>query len=353
MDCRKEFEGKDAEEVQKEFFLKELPLERNGCYAYRKKGLRAEPGAVVLFQYGGSLIASAVFTRSIRLPRGERGRYKGYKGVYLFEANSIRVFNPVDAGALRRIWPDFKGFGRNKSPLKPPQRYREFIRSLKGIKKPKQNPQPSISHVHVRNQKRMECLRPVLERWIDLNNDLAERWDKEGDVRWWYNERASLGLFSSAIWLEKGISLEEYSDSKREVSRRGNLTGDSFTGRADLYFETSSGSRFRAEAKHCWIRASIMKDQKPKLAKYLKRVCKDIRQAQREDNTRRIAIMFVTPSVSFKRTANLKSHVDWVINQVKSLHPDAIAWTFPKIGKYGKWTEYTHPGIAILIKVVR
>ncbi len=349
MDSRKEFEGKDAEEVQKEFFLKKLPLERNGCYWYCKKGLRAKPGAVVLFQYGGSLIASAVFIRSIEFPRRRYGRYKG---VFHFEANSIRVFNPVHADEVRRIWPDFKGFGRNKSFLKP-QHYPKFIRSLKGIEKPRQNLQPSFSHVHVRNQKGLGCLRPVLQRWIELNNDLAERWYMQGDAPWWYNERAVLGLFSSAIWLEKGVSLEEYSDSKRAVSPRGHFSGESFTGRADLYFETSSDSCYRAEAKHCWIRATTMKDQKPKLREHLDRVTKDIRQAQREDNTRRIVIVFVTPSVSFKRTAHLKRHVKWIIAQVKSLNPDAIAWTFPKIGKYGNWTEYTYPGIVILIKEVR
>jgi hypothetical protein len=46
-----EFEGRTAEEVQSQFFLKELPSRERGRYYYRAHGLSAESGTIVLFQY--------------------------------------------------------------------------------------------------------------------------------------------------------------------------------------------------------------------------------------------------------------------------------------------------------------
>ena len=62
MDSKNEpgFVGCSAEEIQRQFFLKELvrPGRSPGRYAYRKVGLRAEPEQAVLFQYDGRIIAS-------------------------------------------------------------------------------------------------------------------------------------------------------------------------------------------------------------------------------------------------------------------------------------------------------
>ena len=96
-----------------------------------------------------------------------------------------------------------------------------------------------------------------------------------------------------------------------------------------------------------------MKDQRSKLEKSLNQVLKDIRQAELEESVRRLAIMFVTPSVSFKKTKQVAQHVGWAIEQVCGFKHDALAWAFPKPGRYGKWTEYTHPGVVMLIKEIR
>ena len=96
-----------------------------------------------------------------------------------------------------------------------------------------------------------------------------------------------------------------------------------------------------------------MKSQKLKLEKRLKQVDKDIHQAEPEGNTRRLAVMFVTPSVSFAKTEHIARHIQWAIRQVRGFKHDALAWAFPKPGRYGKWTEYTHPGVVMLIKEVK
>src|SRR5271165_4291224 len=96
MDSRKEFEGKKPETVQQEFFLQRLPLTRNGFYWYHKHSLQAESGTVVLFQYHGQVIASAVYTHSIPFDSPQWG----YNGGLHFDANSIRVFKPMNAEKL-------------------------------------------------------------------------------------------------------------------------------------------------------------------------------------------------------------------------------------------------------------
>jgi hypothetical protein len=127
MDEKVEFKGQSAEHVQRDFFLRELPnREIPGQYFYRTAGLRAEPGTVVLFQYAGRIIASALLrgTERFDVPR------EGYNGALFFD--SIRVFNPVGVDVARRYWPDFTGFGRVKHALNPAA-YREFERGLTGI----------------------------------------------------------------------------------------------------------------------------------------------------------------------------------------------------------------------------
>src|SRR5262245_36270951 len=96
MDSKEEpgFVGRTAEEIQHHFFLTELvrPGRPPGRYCYHKLGLRAEPGTVVLFQYGGKIIASAVLLSVEQFDAPEPG---GHAGAFHFDVQSIKVFDPV------------------------------------------------------------------------------------------------------------------------------------------------------------------------------------------------------------------------------------------------------------------
>jgi hypothetical protein len=137
MDSKEEpgFVGCSAEEVQQQFFLKELlrPARPPGKYHYHKLGLRAEPGTVVLFQYEGKIIASANLTSVERFDMTAPG---GYDGALHFDVNSIRVFDPVDAGVIGRFWPRVKRLGQAKWSLDP-KRYEEFEQQLTGVETPR------------------------------------------------------------------------------------------------------------------------------------------------------------------------------------------------------------------------
>jgi hypothetical protein len=127
---KKEFSGQTYKEVQLQFFLSDLPT-RPGCYyKFRKNGLNAETGTIVLFQYDNRLIASATLNRReiFDTPDGE------HHGALYFEANSIRIFDPVDSKTVKTIWPDeFKKFNQSMARLSA-EPFPQFERQLTGVK---------------------------------------------------------------------------------------------------------------------------------------------------------------------------------------------------------------------------
>ena len=126
MDSEVEFPNWSIEELQYDFFLQDLPFRPDGEYLYRKAGLQAEPGTLVLFQFCGALIASAVLRDVIRF---ESPRKKVYEGAIYFEPSSIRVFDPIREDVVTRIWPHVKRLGRVKWSLDP-KAYTDFEREL-------------------------------------------------------------------------------------------------------------------------------------------------------------------------------------------------------------------------------
>jgi hypothetical protein len=132
------FVNRDIADVQRRTFLRDLPA-NGGRFRYPRAGLNARPGTIVLFQYRAHVIASAVFLRDERFERPRRG----YAGELRFDIASIKTFDPIDAQAMRTIWPAFRAFGHVKQFLNP-TRHAIFKRRLKRIQKPTihQSPDP-------------------------------------------------------------------------------------------------------------------------------------------------------------------------------------------------------------------
>jgi hypothetical protein len=128
------FVGQSIEEIQQQFFLHELarPQKPAGKFCYRKSGLRAESGTVVLFQFAGKIIASAVLTSVERFETTEMG---GHEGAYHFDVNSIKVFDPIGPTVVSKIWPQVTRLGQAKWSLDP-KRYATFERKLTGVETP-------------------------------------------------------------------------------------------------------------------------------------------------------------------------------------------------------------------------
>lgn len=133
MDSETEFEDRSAEEVQQNFFLKDLVRPpRNGLYRYRTAGLNAEPGTIVLFQYDSKIIASATLDRIERFEQPEGP----YNGALHFDVNSVTVFDPVGPHVVAEIWPEFKGFSHVKWTLDS-KGYPAFEQKITGVERPR------------------------------------------------------------------------------------------------------------------------------------------------------------------------------------------------------------------------
>ncbi|WP_299515697.1 HNH endonuclease [uncultured Rummeliibacillus sp.] len=104
-----EFTGNSIEDLH-EWFINELPYRK---YNF-KKGMNAEPGTLVLFQYKGHLIASAILEEKIMYKEEIEG---GYKGAYYFNPTTIAIFDPVTSDEMRNIWNSFKGFNQSLQEL--------------------------------------------------------------------------------------------------------------------------------------------------------------------------------------------------------------------------------------------
>jgi hypothetical protein len=124
------FRGRGIKDVQADVFLRDLPRMK-GRWRYPRVGLSAPPRAIVLFQYRAHVIASAVLLRDEKFPRPAGG----YAGALYLDAASIRTFDPLDADAMRRVWPAFRRFGHVRQILNP-SRYGMFRRRLKNTAAP-------------------------------------------------------------------------------------------------------------------------------------------------------------------------------------------------------------------------
>ena len=130
------FRGRGIEDVQAGLFLRELPA-CGGRYRYPSSGLNAEPGTIVLFQYRARVIASGVFLRDEKFERP----VGGYGGALHFDVATLRTFDPLDAEAMREVWPSFRAFGHVKQYLNP-ARYSMLKRRLRGVALPPPPPVP-------------------------------------------------------------------------------------------------------------------------------------------------------------------------------------------------------------------
>lgn len=127
-----EFADCGVEEIQKNFFLNELPDREGGRFLHYKYGLKTPCGSVILFQYRNAIVASALFLDAERFGVPDKD---GYEGTLNFDVKSIRVFDPVSSAAVCGIWQEFKRFSHVKQSLNP-QSYSLFQQGLTNIRAP-------------------------------------------------------------------------------------------------------------------------------------------------------------------------------------------------------------------------
>ena len=201
--------------------------------------------------------------------------------------------------------------------------------------------------------KRIRCFKPVFKEWIRCITEIAEQWEEYRGAPWWYNERAALSVFAGAVWRAGGLCFEEYSDEKRKIGKRTHRLGAPYSGRIDLYFSWA-GFDFIAEAKDTWSGFSQQNaSPKPRLAKCLRRACKDVRKT-RPDGQRRLAIAFAMPYFRKGSVSRINEKLEAWVQTLSELDTSAYAWVFPQSTRYlFDSDEFFCPGVAMLIKEVR
>ncbi|WP_416144634.1 HNH endonuclease [Planococcus koreensis] len=103
------FIGKSIEEVQ-DWFKFYLPGNK---YQFKRK-MTAPKGTLVLFQFRGRLIASALLKKTVSY---DEVNEFGYSGYYKFSKSSIFTFDPLDIKDVQKIWSGMKGFNQSHQTL--------------------------------------------------------------------------------------------------------------------------------------------------------------------------------------------------------------------------------------------
>lgn len=129
MSSREEFPERSIEEVQDKFFLGELK-NRDGIYYFRKIGMNAPEGSLVLFQFDNLLIASAKLQRIKRFNMPEKGLYYG---AYQFDINTVEVFQPIAVAEINKIDSSITRFSQSKQEVNS-----SFISKIEELIKKKQ-----------------------------------------------------------------------------------------------------------------------------------------------------------------------------------------------------------------------
>lgn len=194
--------------------------------------------------------------------------------------------------------------------------------------------------------KGLRPFRGVLNEWMKANTLCAKAWD--GDVPWYYNERAHLGLFASSVWRKNGIAFEEFTTSKRAKGTR-KARFKSYSGRQDIYISLSN-HYFIGEAKNCWVKLSSLNSISAKaINNKLELAVKDIKKCPKYGE-KRIALVFAIPMVQSSKKKKTDEFLGRWINTFKEVNFTCCSWIFPSKARYFKYKGTIYPGIALFIK---
>jgi len=114
MSSKYEFPDMDYKAIQDSFFLNTLIHVKDGHYNFRSSGINTPSGTLILFQIDNAVIASAMLVKIIKHDKPIDGIYNG---AYVFDTNSIRVFESITSEEIRRIDPNFNKFTQSKQKL--------------------------------------------------------------------------------------------------------------------------------------------------------------------------------------------------------------------------------------------
>ena len=160
-----------------------------------------------------------------------------------------------------------------------------------------------------------------VERYVNINNG--------GDAPYWYNERASLSLFTGAAWDLGYIALDEFGTQKVKGEPE-----DMGYGRCDAWISTETHEvSIEAKQLHHIVSANKMDVAGRQVSKYLKMAYTDATKLTYTDGAR-LGIAFCSPCFhesewnSSSRDQLISSLISAIINENPNI--DLIACSFPE-----------------------
>jgi len=184
---------------------------------------------------------------------------------------------------------------------------------------------------------KLEFLRPVLERWFDcIDRYNAVRGDNE--TPYWLDEKANLGLLSSAAWMAEMITLQQSPTRKQIEDGERNA-------RADLFIATPE-ARAWLQATQRWPRVNSLN-----LTQALHDITSDAKRISYASDLK-LGCLFVAPQ-KLQHGATPEELQD-MVDDLQKEHTCAVAWYFPyAYRKLRNEAGHYHPGIAVLLKEAR
>jgi hypothetical protein len=184
---------------------------------------------------------------------------------------------------------------------------------------------------------KLEFLRPVLERWFDcIDRYNAVRGDNE--TPYWLDEKANLGLLSSAAWMAEMITLQQSPTRKQIEEGERNA-------RADLFIATTE-TRAWLQATQRWPRVNNLN-----LAQALQDITSEAKRISYASDLK-LGCLFVAPH-KIQHGATPEELQD-MVDDLQKEHTCAVAWYFPYAYRklHNEAGQY-HPGVAVLFKEAR
>jgi len=169
------------------------------------------------------------------------------------------------------------------------------------------------------HQGELPMLKPILQKWIDLNRNLANEFILDRDVPWWYNERPHVSLLAGAIWQGGGWAFQEYGIERQIKQQRGVKYK---AGRRDIDFRVAD-HYFTAEAKQCWPTLGKNRHLAPaRVQDCLDTACKEASQFSLSGSWQ-LGLVFATPRVPVSRRRNGQSAMGVTKRDSKNAESDS------------------------------
>ncbi len=205
-------------------------------------------------------------------------------------------------------------------------------------------------------QARLDPWRALLEDWhrriVKYVDAFLDDRGKPTDAPYWYNERASLGVFAGAAHARRdALVLEEY-----RVTRSEGGAPAPTNGRADLWFQLGTAGhdwRFILEAKQLW--PSTARSLASGLARedsVLASACAQAANVE-DDNRRttRVGVIFAAPSIA--EGEDIDTRLEQMRAAAAQTRPDLLAWSFPRaarelVSKLPRTEGRRYPGVFLV-----